>query len=552
MVRCLVVAFSCLVVAASSPGQTDAPQEVQKQSIQGKVVEAKSGQPIRKVYVEVRCMMCAFFSPGSAMTSADGTFAIENLQPGRYTVTLERTGFVQASSRREQATFALQPGQSLDGLVFKLQAAGLISGKIVDVDGEPMAHVVVQAAMAGTVRGAENFRSDSATTNDLGEYRIADLRPGKYLIFAQIFQTAPVRVQVKDKPIERLVYVSTYYPGTVDKSRATEVAVRAGEEVVVNFGVLMTHTHRISGTVAGVPNGAILNIDGLEAVVGTGSAVLREGSHFRFENVLPGTYVGEVLVFKPGEEWHQTLVLTPSIEVTETDVDGIQLQAEPGGQIHGVVRLDTKGKFDWTQLKVDLVPVKENMSKTVADIIRSAMSRPRAAVSNDGTFELKNVPNVPGANYQLLIGANSDSFRDYYTKSVILGGRDVADSGFAVNGDVYLDVVVSPKGATIEGTVVDSNGQPVPYSKAAVVPDSEHRFRPDSYQLQRTDEHGHFIARGLPPGSYVALAFEESWDDTQQPEFFKTFGDKGEKIELEEGTRKSVTAKVIPVETEAP
>jgi hypothetical protein len=52
MVRCLVVAFSCLVVAASSPGQTDAPQEVQKQSIQGKVVEAKSGQPIRKVYVE--------------------------------------------------------------------------------------------------------------------------------------------------------------------------------------------------------------------------------------------------------------------------------------------------------------------------------------------------------------------------------------------------------------------------------------------------------------------------------------------------------------------
>lgn len=117
---------------------------------------------------------------------------------------------------------------------------------------------------------------------------------------------------------------------------------------------------------------------------------------------------------------------------------------------------------------------------------------------------------------------------------------------------MYVDVVISSKGATIEGNVVDSKGQPVAYGEVAVVSNSEHRARPDSYQQAPTDEHGHFIVRGLNPGSYLVLAFEELQEDMRQPEFFKTYAGKGEKIELEQGARKNVTAKIIPAETEAP
>jgi hypothetical protein len=116
---------------------------------------------------------------------------------------------------------------------------------------------------------------------------------------------------------------------------------------------------------------------------------------------------------------------------------------------------------------------------------------------------------------------------------------------------MYLEVVVSAKGATIEGNVVDSKGEPVAYGMVAVVPNSEHRARPDSYQQETTDEHGHFVARGLNPGSYVVLAFEELQGDLRQPEFLKTYGGKGEKVQVEEGTRKTVTARIIPAETEA-
>jgi hypothetical protein len=48
------------------------------------------------------------------------------------------------------------------------------------------------------------------------------------------------------------------------------------------------------------------------------------------------------------------------------------------------------------------------------------------------------------------------------------------------------------------------------------------------------------------------MAFEELQEDVRQPEFLKMHGGKGEKVEVEEGTRKSVTAKIIPVDTEAP
>jgi hypothetical protein len=562
MIRCLVVAFLGMVVVPTSPSQTDAPTEAQKQSIQGKVVEAKSGQPIRKVNVEVVGVSGQSVGRYLATTIEDGTFAIENLKPGRYTVTLERTGFAQTATSRGQATLTLQPGQSLSGLVFKMQAAGVIAGKIVDIDGDPMAGVSVSAAMTGIVaRGAERDRGGYAATNDLGEYRIGNLGSGKYLISATPLQRAPVvHVEEKGKAKVQLTYAATYYPGTVDKSRAIAVEVRAGSEAAANFGVLMTHLYRVSGTVAGVPSGAMVRVFLTSKSGGAdmdGLGELSEGNRFEYQNVLPGTYLATLFVFKGmlsgGQPDMQMLRLKPSIEVDKNDVEGVQLQVEPGGQIRGMFRLDTGEKFDWTQLRVSLLPIEEDASEMFSGMAVAATPYSQATASpmlnSDGTFEIKN---VPGGNYQLVVGANSDQMRDYYTKSVILSGRDVADSGFWLNGDVYLDVVVSAKGATIEGKVVDSKGQPVPYVTVAVVPNLEHRARPDSYQREGTDEHGHFIVRGLNPGNYAVLAFEELQEDIRRPEFLKTYSGKGEKVEMEEGTRKSVTPKIIPGDTEAP
>jgi hypothetical protein len=56
--------------------------------------------------------------------------------------------------------------------------------------------------------------------------------------------------------------------------------------------------------------------------------------------------------------------------------------------------------------------------------------------------------------------------------------------------------------------------------------------------------------QGMNPGSYVVLAFEELQEDVRQPDFLKRYDRKGGKVEVEEGGRKIVTAKVIAAETD--
>ena len=85
----------------------------------------------------------------------------------------------------------------------------------------------------------------------------------------------------------------------------------------------------------------------------------------------------------------------------------------------------------------------------------------------------------------------------------------MSDSGFAVSPGISLDVVVSA-----------------------------------------TDEHGHFSLRGLNPGKYTVLAFEELPEDFRTPNLLTLYGGRGEDVESEEGTRRSVVVKLIPADAD--
>ena len=52
------------------------------------------------------------------------------------------------------------------------------------------------------------------------------------------------------------------------------------------------------------------------------------------------------------------LRLGEPIEVSNANVEGLRLQAEPPGLVRGKFRLDTTDqKFDWGQLTINLLPV---------------------------------------------------------------------------------------------------------------------------------------------------------------------------------------------------
>ena len=59
---------------------------------------------------------------------------------------------------------------------------------------------------------------------------------------------------------------------------------------------------------------------------------------------------------------------------------------------------------------------------------------------------------------------------------------------------------------------------------------------------------GHFALRGMNPGDFLVMAFEEMQQDYRSAEFVKKYESKGQRVGLEEGGKKSVVLKVITEE----
>ena len=544
----LVLGFSLILIPIAHANQSVPQEQTSTPSIQGKVLQEPDGQPIRKANIQLSGQKVPADSQYSAVTDAEGKFKIDEVQPGHYVVVVERPGFVQSSAGAHQTSISVQPGSGKNDLLLHMQPAAVISGKIVDLDGDPLSDVSVTAARTGSTRARWNSHDyGNGATNDLGEFRIPDLRAGRYKITASPPQGTRVPVLKENNTgMEQSIYLTTHYPGVLDEDQAVAVEIHAGAETRINFGLLPGRAYHVSGTVTAVPSKGGMTQVILQAKGSSGSqmipAVVGEDGKFEFQGVLPGSYVARLIVvtFEGGQPAMQMLRLGQPIEVSNAHVEGLRLQPEPVGLVRGKFRLDTDQKFDWTQLTVRLVPLEERGTEIEWE---GAMGLPTiSSVNSDGTFELKN---VPGSTYQLVVGAKSDTLRDYITESINLDGRDVADSGIPVHPDTYLDVVISAKGASISGTVVDANGQPVANATVVDVPATEHRTRLDLFQQDTTDESGHFSLRGLNPGKYTVLAFEELQDDFRQPEFLKSYETRGEIVQLDKSARKSVVLKLI-------
>ena len=402
-----LIAASCLFAAAIA--QQSAPQKDNSVvTIQGKVLQEPGGQPIRKASVQFVARPPDGQPNGqhSDTTDEEGRFKVEDLKPGRYVATIQHPGFVQ-SARGKRASILLQSGQGTADVVFYMQPAAVITGKVTDLDGDPMSNVSVSAVRVGSARRGRIFHdSGHAATNDLGEFRISDLRAGKYIISANPPQGSMARhLEGKDKAKENLIYATTYYPGTLEEEQALALEVHPGDEAPASFGVLASPAYRVSGTVGAVPSNATLSevlLFSKDRGIAENQQLRKDGS-FEFLNVLPGSYTAELMFvsgFSEGKPAMERMRVAEPIKVGTSNVEGLQLQASPDGSVRGKFRLDTGQKFDWTQLNVVLIPAQQDESGVVVggEFGGPAMS----GVNKDGSFELEK-----GVRRQISTGGRS-------------------------------------------------------------------------------------------------------------------------------------------------
>ncbi len=548
-----------LLLAVQAAGQTPAPAEPAPTDtlIAGSVVDAVTGQPLKKAWVTLlpvggpRLRAEAI----TVSTDADGRFAFQGVRPGQYLLEAGRTGYVRQryGEQPEKALperLTVTADTHLTGVVFRLVPAGVISGRVLDEDGEPMPWVLVQAVRVAysSAGGRREEIAGQATTNDLGEYRIFGLPPGRYLVrtsYRPGVETVGPRmlVQRSQPQSSRMAYpAALFYPGAASPAQATAVKVHGGQETPgIDFTMLPARAYRITGDVS---LGATAGPEGARQPVSVSlqqegadfsdpfshfQTFVLPGESFEISGVLPGSYVLWALQLRSGGPWVARL----PVAVGDGDLTGLRLVLQPGQPVAGRVVSEEGSVGLLAGLHVTLEP----------DDGRP-FGRSTATVGPDGSFVLPNVG--PGRFRVVLTGLPEDA----YLKAARLGMRDVLlkpvefDSG---SGSETLTLVVSLRGARVSGLVRDDRGQPVAGATVVLVPEEGLRAEAQLYRVAQSDTAGAFMLRGIRPGRYTALAWQEvengAWLD---PDFLRPYLDRGISIELSEGEQKAIELTVQP------
>ncbi len=153
---------------------------VQNSSIQGTVFRS-TNSPLSKATVELRSDDNDSRLIDSARTEDDGKFAFQNVRPGPYRLAVTHAGYF-----RPPMLVRVAAGEPVKDVQLSMSPTGAIAGRIFDSNGEPLGNADVQALRASYARGIRSLMPvQSVQTNDLGEYRLFWLPPGRYYVMAQ-------------------------------------------------------------------------------------------------------------------------------------------------------------------------------------------------------------------------------------------------------------------------------------------------------------------------------------------------------------------------------
>ena len=558
----------------------------QTASIQGRVVAADGQSALSRVTVELR-RAGTNDAPIVSSTNEDGRFVFASLLPGQYRLTATRSGYVPAEygQRKPGAVglpLVLAAGQQLREAQIALTASASVSGRIFFRTGKPVVNAEVMAMKASFQDGRRVLTLEqTGRTNDLGEYRLYWLTPGKYYIstmpwdgrpisggvvmnangaaaavdmarmtvLAGDVARAPLGFQPGAPPSDTEAWVPVYFPGTANEDAAAPIDLAAGANVrSIDIITTPVGPRRIRGTIMDATGQPAQNAQIFRSrnsppsnTFATEVAHSEKGT-FDIRGVVPGPYT---LLAIAGDSAGKVVV-----NVGETDLEDVRIPVAAGVTFSGKLSVDGSNNPVPAGLRVSLRP----------DPLVPGMPVPASAVSADGQFTFSQV--LPG-NYLVTVqplqaappvatGQRGNAFpvppqrgaptlpplppalQNAYVKSVRLGSADVLNGGLRIDTPPVdsLEIVIGANPARVEGDV----GR-LPNATVVLVPAARMR-RPDLYKSVLTNPEGRFEFQGVTPGDYILL----TWADVEtgawmNADFLKPYESRGRTLRVEEGSR---------------
>ncbi len=581
--------------AAAAPG-----------AISGVVLEATTETPVAAAMVSIAGQSADGHSVRhERMADPQGRFVFGDLPPAAlYRLFARKPGYTSTmfgEGRTSAQSVTLTSGQwAADVRVF-LHRHGSISGRVVDEGAQPMTGVLVRAVARIVVGSRPQYVLGlRGQTDDRGIYRIANLPPGNYLVIAAPASADDLNVEPNPlvDPTTRRTYAAAFYPGVRDAAMATPVTLAASEHRLnVDFVLEPVRVGAIEGRLAGSIDGLpgtwlrLVHSAGVDVGFGYESAVavVESDGTFAFPSVPAGHYViesvpGHVEV-RFGGASDQGPIAPPNAAMYGHRPGGGTTFGSNAGDVS--ISYTRRAEGGWIRSPVEVVA---DRTGHVVVPVRPTVSISGRVVIDDGPMSsAAGAARMPLSFFyaepvDLSLGlttARLDPDRpdvltirgllpgEYYltsasgrfsVKSIIWNGRDYADAPFDTSAaHDFQDVVVTltSRRSTIEGTIRDAAGNPVPSATIIAFPADRRLWNAYGLRARRLGtvaaEAGGFTIAGLqqltwlPAGEYLLTAVRQAPSDWSSETFLDAAARVATKVTVDWGETQRVDLRLQDV-----
>lgn len=503
-------------------------------SVSGTVVNTVTGQAIPYALVQIEGMQAR-----AVLADLNGHFRFDQLAAGQAYFVARKPGFLneREMNRGPRSLVPVMINADTQPILVKLTPVAVISGRVEDENGDPVesAHVSVIAFAIGGGRKQAQPRG-GGVTDDNGDYRIPNLQPGSYVVFAGGGNPRMTAGRETGYPL------AVFYPGVVDYSSAAPLRLSAGQQLSVDFTLKRQPLYTVSGSISGVPAGQTASVALTTDAPGApalGAAMDGSGS-FHLPHVPAGRYL--LTADAMAADGTQYSAEAP-IEVTD-DKTPAHLGLAPMLAIPVVVTTDFRGNGDGSQPR-PVVRLREVERGPMASVQLRPLNgdmRQRASYDMRTNAMGERVPTLraPPGVYQAQIFANGP----YVVESATCGGVDLLRQPLPVTSTSPADpitVVLSDNGGNIRGSVRLRDAQDFAtvllYSPSAPM---------DEPRLSYASDRGEFSFFNLAPGDYSLLALDQVDDlEYANPEAMSSYLARATRVTVSGGATATVALEVM-------